>query len=107
VAPKRKITANVRGSLEGTERQVTSMALPVPIHFRLDELVRHAAAAKATRADIVAMLIAEAELDPDALEQRLLRYRKLTVGDVVSSPDTDDVVFPIYGPGRRKTDAAG
>jgi hypothetical protein len=59
------------------------MALPLAVHHRLDLLAEAAQDAGATRAEIIAMLIAEAPLDPDELERSVLRYRKLKVGDVI------------------------
>ena len=103
---KRRITVSTKKALREAERQATSMALPTPVHHRLDELVQLAGAANTNRAEIVAMLIAEAVRDTEDLEQRVLRYRKLTVGDVMAPTEGDDVVIDLHGPGRRKGDAA-
>jgi hypothetical protein len=81
---------------------MTSVSLPIPVHQRLDELVQAAATANSTRAEVIAMLIATAKLDPDELVRRLLDYRVLTVGDVLGASEHDNVVVGIHGPGRRK-----
>lgn len=59
------------------------MSLPVAISHRLDVLVEAAEDVNTTRAEIIGLLIAEADLDPEELERRILRYRKMTVGDVI------------------------
>jgi hypothetical protein len=100
----RQVAVPTSARITEVARQTTSMALPLPIHNRLDELVRLAGVVKPTRAEIVAMLIAEADLEPAKLEERLLRYRRLTVGEVAGVADRE-VVVPLHGPGRRKNEA--
>ncbi|HEY7830252.1 MAG TPA: hypothetical protein VIC06_06775 [Solirubrobacteraceae bacterium] len=85
------------------------MALPLPIHYRLDKLVDLADDANSNRAEIIAMLIAQAPFDESEMEARILAYRKMSVGDAVrdvDDTDGDDVVVPMHGPGRRKKDQA-
>lgn len=72
-------------------RQSTSMSLPLAIYRRLDMLAEAAEGVEASRADIVAMLIAFADLDGDRLERQIIDYRKLTVGQVLpDGPDEPD-----------------
>jgi hypothetical protein len=97
--------------LRDSPRQVTSMSLPLAVHYRLDRLARLAEDVNASRAEIAAMLIAEAKLDVGDLESRVLAYRKLHVGDVAPSDpqhdDSDTVVVPLAKPGRpRKSEAS-
>jgi hypothetical protein len=97
--------------LRDSERQSTSMSLPFAVHHRLDLLAEAAEDAGASRAEIVGMLIAGAPLDTDELEQGVLRYRKLKVGDVIpeeepglgatEKPEADNVIsIARRGPGR-------
>jgi hypothetical protein len=92
--------------LRESRRQTTSMSLPLAVHYRLDRLARLAGDVNASRAEIIAMLIAAAELDAAELERRVLAYRKLTVGDVIPAGDArnddDSVVVPLGRPGRPK-----
>jgi hypothetical protein len=87
--------------------QATSMSMPLAVHHRLERLARAAADVNASRAEIIAMLICEAPLDdPEELERRILAYRRMTVGDVISSDGQDDssdtVIVPIARPGRPR-----
>jgi hypothetical protein len=97
--------------LRDSKRQATSMSLPLAVHHRLDLLAEAAEDAGATRAEIVGMLIAGVPLDTDELEQSVLRYRKLKVGDVIpekqpelgepGEPEADNVIsIARRGPGR-------
>lgn len=82
------------------------MALPLAVHYRLDLLAEAAEDAGATRAEIVGMLIASADLNTDELELGVLRYRKLKVGDVIPQEqpelaEADNVIsIARRGPGR-------
>lgn len=105
VAKSSAIVRLKRGErLRESERQPTSMSLPVAVHHRLDLLAEGARDIAATRAEIIGMLIAEAELDPEQLETAILRYRKLKVGDVIpgGGGEAADNVVSIRrrGPGR-------
>ncbi len=96
-----------RQPLLESRAQPTSMSLPAAVHYRLGRLAELAAAAKASRAEIVAMLITEADLDARSLSRRILDYRELTVADVVDplalpQADPDRVVVPIVRPGRPR-----
>jgi hypothetical protein len=97
--------------LRDSKRQSTSMSLPFAVHHRLDLLAEAAEDAGASRAEIVGMLIAGVPLDTDELEQGVLRYRKLKVGDVIpeeqpepgetEKPEADNVIsIARRGPGR-------
>jgi hypothetical protein len=92
------------------------MSLPLAVHHRLDVLTDLATDASATRSEMIGMLIATAELEAGELEQRILAYRKMTVGDVVPATpdgphdqgDNDNVVtLPLPRPGRPAHRVAG
>jgi hypothetical protein len=86
------------------------MTLPQAIHRRLDLLAELAADVNASRAEIIAMLISEADLDGASLERRVIAYRKKTVGDVLPTADglsdaevaENVVTFPVRQPGRPR-----
>ena len=115
---KREVVVLSSGErLRDSQRQPTSMSLPLAVHHRLELLAETGADVGATRADIVGMLIAEAALEPEQIERAILRYRKLKVGDVIpneskassQAPErtADDNVISIErpAPGRRRHDA--
>jgi hypothetical protein len=89
------------------------MSLPLAVHQRLSLLVVAAEDVAPTRAEIIGMLIANAELDPDKLERSLIAYRRKTVADVLPTPkrgsgrgsaESDVVQIETPRPGRpRKT----
>jgi hypothetical protein len=86
--------------LRESKRQATSMSLPLAVHHRLELLARSAADVEATRAEIIGVLIASAGLDAEGLEQAVLQYRKLTVGDVLPdepAPRSDPAERPVTG----------
>lgn len=78
--------------------QMTSVALPLPVYRRLQELMEAAKPAKPTRADLLSQLIATA--DPAGLAKRVMDYRELTVAELFDVEEGDDVVVPIRRPGR-------
>jgi hypothetical protein len=89
MAPRTDVVELPRGErVRRSRRQGTSMSLPLAVYHRLDLLTELASDVDATRAELVAMLICDAPLDSAALEQAVLRYRKLTVGDVIPEQDT-------------------
>jgi hypothetical protein len=99
--------------LRDSKRQATSMSLPFAVHHRLDVLAELAAAANATRAEVIGMLISEADLDAVGLEQAIVAYRKKTVGAVVprkpgESGETKGnvVTLPMRPPGRPSSHRA-
>jgi hypothetical protein len=104
------VTLTLDELLRDSKRQATSMSLPLAVHHRLDILAEHGAPAGATRADIIGMLIAQADLDQDSVVDGLVAYRKMTVREVlpeVSGPaagDTGDraniIELPLRHPGR-------
>jgi hypothetical protein len=113
---KREVVVLSSGErLRDSKRQPTSMSLPLAVHHRLDLLAEAGTDAGATRADVLGMLIAEADLDPETVERSILRYRKLKVGDVLPEqaersepterPAEDNVIsIERPGPGRRRQD---
>lgn len=92
------------------------MSLPLAIHHRLDVVVEQAQDVNPSRADIIGMLLSEADPYDPGLEARILAYKKLQVGEVLPhSPDEPDenpaknvYPFPKRQPGRpkRKNDRA-
>jgi len=100
--------------LRDSKRQATSMSLPLAIHHRLDLLADAAGDVNASRAELIGMLIAEAEPEAENVEKRVLAYRKMSVGDIVPDvrretvkPVTAGTVvkLPVRRPGRpRKRD---
>lgn len=74
--------------LRESKRQATSMSLPLAVHHRLELLTEGASDVEATRAEIIGMLIATSPLNSEQLERAILRYRKMTVGDVVPDQPT-------------------
>jgi hypothetical protein len=97
--PKRRTTVELNRDelLRESERQGTSLSMPLAIYHRLHLLSDLAAGANASRAEIIGMLIAKAELDPAQLEQGLLAYRHMTVDDVVPDQTSKEDVAPGHG----------
>lgn len=109
---ERRITIPLGQRLRDAPRQTTSMSLPLPVHYRLDELVHLAGDVNSNRAELIAMLIASAPLDSRVLEDHILAYRKSTVGEVIPdalipAAEGGSVVVPLHGPGRRRKQDAG
>jgi hypothetical protein len=105
------VTLTLDELLRDSKRQATSMSLPLAVHHRLDVLAERGAPAGATRADIIGMLIAQADLDQDSVVDGLVAYRKMTVREVVpeasrqpAAGDTGDganvIELPVRHPGR-------
>jgi hypothetical protein len=86
----------------------TSMNLPVAALRRLDAMAGLARFVRPTRNEMLAALIATAEMDPEWLEEQVNAYRRMTIGDVLPARDRaadhDDVVVPIRKPGRPGAD---
>lgn len=111
--PSETVRLSPAERLRDSEFQATSMSLPLAVHQRLTLLATAAEDVAPTRAEIVGMLIAKAELDADELESSLMAYRRKTVRDVLPSPtqgqgrgdrETDVVQIAKPRPGRpRKT----
>lgn len=81
------------------------------MHYRLERLAASARAVRPSQAELIGMLIAEASLDKTRLEQAVIAYRRMTVGDVVDSLEQpaegapeeateDTIVIALRGPGR-------
>jgi hypothetical protein len=103
--------------LRDSKRQATSMSLPLAVHHRLDVLAERGMPAGATRADIIGMLIVQADLNQDSVIEGLVAYRKMTVREVVpevpgqpTAGDTGDgaevIELPVRGPGRPPSQRA-
>ena len=109
VGPEPKtVTVVLDERLPESPTQATSLSLPAAIYHRLNVLADCAQDVRAARAEIIAMLIAEAAVDADELERKILAYRKKTVADVLpASTDEQDgesggqvVDLPVQAPGR-------
>jgi hypothetical protein len=112
------VTLTLDELLRDSKRQATSMSLPLAVHHRLDILAERGVPAGATRADIIGMLIAQADLSADLVIDGLVAYRQMTVRQVV--PDAprqavegdavegaDVIVLPVRHAGRPPNRAAG
>jgi len=88
--PSETVRLSPAERLRDSESQATSMSLPLAVHHRLTLLVTAAEDVAPTRAEIVGMLIAKAELDSDELESSLMAYRRKTVRDILPSPTQSD-----------------
>lgn len=64
--------------------------MPLAIYHRLNLLADCAAGANASRAEIIGMLVANADLEPAKLDRDLIAYRYKTVGDVVPDSEQHD-----------------
>jgi hypothetical protein len=100
-----KTTLHLDDKIGDSPTRSTSMNLPVAVQRRLDEMADVADAVRPTRNELLAALVATTDLDEEALERLVLRYRRLRVRDVL--PDLDhqgtsgnDVVVPLRKPGR-------
>ena len=105
---RRVLHASLGVHLQDSESLATAMALPGAVGLRLERLVELARPARATQSEVIGMLIADAELDADKLEQQVIAYRRKTVGDVVRDsgmnaiidPELETVSIPRRRPGR-------
>lgn len=110
---KKSVELLLDEKLRDSERQATSISLPLAIHYRLDLLAELADDTAASRAEIVGMLIAEAELDQEVIERQVMRYRKLKVRDALPpqaagvQPLDNVVSITKRGPGRPARHESG
>jgi predicted DNA-binding protein len=84
--PKRRpeiVELDLDQELFESRREATSMQLPLAVHHRLDVLAERAKKTAASRAEIIGMLIAEADFSASAIEARISHYRNLSVRDVI------------------------
>jgi hypothetical protein len=102
------IRLHVHDSILDCPVKGTSMSLPLAALRRLDELAHVARRSRVTRNELLAVLIATAELDEASIRRRIDQYRDMTIGDVLPSEDeTDaggDVIVPLRRPGRPSAD---
>jgi hypothetical protein len=98
----KRTTLHLNDKIGDSPSRSTSMNLPVAVQLRLDEMADLADVVRPTRNELIAAFVAMTDLDPDALEQIVLRYRRLRVVDVLPQRDhgDDDVVVPLRQPGR-------
>jgi hypothetical protein len=84
-----------------------SMAWPVPVDVRLEQILAQAKAAgeRTSRRELVAALIATYEMTDDELSDMLRRYRKMKVREMLGVPDEANVVpFKKQPPGPRASE---
>jgi len=97
--------------LRSSRKQAAGFSLPLAVHYRLERLAAAAWAVQPSQAELIGMLIAEASVDETQLEQAVIAYRRMTVGDVVDSLEQpaegvpeeateDTIVIALRGPGR-------
>lgn len=108
--PKRILQIPLDERLRDSPQFQTTLALPAAILHRLEELSSLAVATRATQSDLIGMLVAQADMNPDELEHHILEYRKKKVGDIfnpdagTSQADVDldlnIVKVPLRPPGR-------
>jgi len=99
-----KTTLHLDDKIGDSPVRSTSMNLPIAVQRRLDEMADLADAARPTRNELLAALVATTEMDEEALELLVLRYRRMRVRDVLPERDRGDggrdVVVPLRKPGR-------
>jgi hypothetical protein len=81
---------------------------PLPVDQKLEDLLKAARAVgeRTSRREIVAAIIAMADLSGEELSDLLRRYRLAQVGDVLQPSDRSNVVkFTQHGPGPRRWEA--
>lgn len=108
--PRRILQIPLDEPLRDSPQFPTTLALPAAILHRLEELSSLAAATRATQSDLIGMLVAEADLDPDELERQIIEYRKKKVADIFNPDagtlqvevdhDLNIVKVPLRPPGR-------
>ncbi|MFJ9131293.1 hypothetical protein ACIRJS_45185 [Streptomyces sp. NPDC102340] len=89
--------------LRHQRRLTSSVSWPADIDRRLNILVRAAAAGgeRTSRAEILAALVAAAEVDPEDLTSLLHRYRRLPAEALADDAERDDLpIVPTPGPRR-------
>jgi hypothetical protein len=89
------------------QRRTTSVQWPEDIDRRLNILVRAAAAAgeRTSRAELLAALVAMADIQPEQLALLLHRYRGLPEGAFADDADRDDLPH-VRSPGPRRAASA-
>lgn len=106
-----RMTLNLDDRIGDSPTRSTSMNLPIAVQRRLDEMADLADAVRPTRNELLAALVATTELDESALEDVVLRYRRMRVADVLPSRDhaggDGDVVVPLRRPGRPSRGGGG
>lgn len=98
------IRLHIHDSILDCPAKGTSMNLPVAAIRRLDEMAQIARRSRATRNELIAMLIATSSLDERELRGRIDAYRDMTIADVLPDvgheADDDAVIVPLRGRGR-------
>jgi hypothetical protein len=100
-----RTTLHLDDKIGDSPTRSTSMNLPIAVQRRLDEMADLADAVRPTRNELLAALVATTDLEEEALELLVLRYRRLRVRDVLPAGDhagagEGDVVVPLRRPGR-------
>lgn len=97
-----------------TKAPATSVQLPLAVHRRLDVLAQLADNVAASRKEIIGMLIADADLDRETLQGKIVAYRGKTnaqvIPDVLEEPSTGGdgklLRFEKRGRGRPRQEAS-
>lgn len=99
--PPKRVTLQSGDSIIDCPTRGTSMNLPIAVLRRLDALATEARFARASRNELLAALIAAAEVDPASLGELVNNYRGLRIADVLpDAPSSDSVVVPMPRRGR-------
>lgn len=84
------------------------MNLPIAVQRRLDDFAEAARVTRTSRNELLAALIATTAVDKAVLSELVLRYREMTIGEVLDDgADQDDVVVPLRQPGRPRSANSG
>lgn len=99
--PPKNVTLHPADSIIDCPTRGTSMNLPIAALRRLDAMATEARVTRASRNELLAALIALAEVDAASLKQLVDDYRNLRIADVLPGETSDDsVVVPIRQQGR-------
>jgi hypothetical protein len=103
MAPPSRVTLHLGDSIIDCPSRGTSMNLPIAVLQRLDALATAARRQRVSRNELLAALIADADIDAAELERLVMRYRGKYISEVL--PDTEDVkqdsvVVPLPKRGR-------
>lgn len=93
--------------LHQQRRRQTSVLWPEDVDRRLNILVRAAAAAgeRTSRAELLAALVAAADVEPEQLAALLHHYRRLSADALTGDQDRDDLP-DVRAPGPRRAASA-
>jgi hypothetical protein len=102
---RKQTTLKVGDTVSSYPDRQAGISWPLPVDAKLEDLLKAArdVGERTSRREIVAAMIAMAQLSGEQLSDLLRRYRLSRVGDVLQPSDTSNVVkFTQYGPGPRR-----